>query len=154
MKQLLTILILLIFFASCKTAQPVIKTVIKDSIITKDTTIYKTVKEYLPGETIEMWQAIPCPDLKMDTSIKKGKTILKASINKGILKMQCETDSLFHIIDSITSIRNTEAWHREVIEVPVDKPVPYIPRWVWFLIAGNVLAVAWKFRFSIIKLFT
>lgn len=153
MIKILTILTAIFFLASCKTPQVVIRLVTKDSVILKDTTIYKTVTKYLPGDSVEISVAIPCPDAKFDTTVKKGKTSLTATIKNGRLAIDCKTDSLQHIIDSVTRLKNKEVYHTEVKEVPVNVPTPYIPKWVWWLLVVNVGAVAYKFRYPLIGMF-
>ena len=128
--------------------------VIKDSIVLKDTTIYKTDTAYLPGDSVEMWQAIPCPNAKLDTVISKGHTTLTATISKGFLQFKCNSDSLLHIIDSITRLKQKESYHTEktTVEVPVQVIKYKVPKWCWMLLAFNVAAVGWKFRFKILNL--
>lgn len=153
MSKLLTILIAIILLASCRPVK-IVQTVTKDSIITKDTVIYKTVKDYLPGDTVEVWQAIPCPDAKVDTQVSKGSAHLHVTVSKGILKARCNSDSLLHVIDSIQALRVKESYHRETIAVPVDKPVPYIPKWVWWFITIALLHAGIIYRHDLIKIFT
>jgi len=137
--------------AACHSSKPVVTIVTKDSTITKDTVIYKTITKWLPGDTVEIGFAIPCPDVKIDTVIRKGNTTLTANIDKGIVKMKCDSDSLKHIIDSVTRLKQKEVFKTNTIVQDKEVPKPYIPTWVWYLIAANIIAVAWKFRNPILS---
>lgn len=142
----------LVMFAGCKSSKPSITTVIKDSIILKDTTIYKTTVLYTKGDTIKVIRIVPCPEARFDTVIKKGKTEMKASLQNGVLDIECNADSLQHIIDSVTRLKQKEVYHTERVEVPVDKPVPYIPKWVWYLLGAFILLAGWSFRKPLISI--
>lgn len=107
---------------------------------------------YTKGDTIKVMRTVPCPEAKFDTVIKKGKTEMKASIKNGVLDIECNADSLQHIIDSITRLKQKEVYQSERVEVPVDKPVPYIPKWVWYLLAITIGLTAWTFRKPLIAL--
>lgn len=154
MKNLLIILSLFVAFASCsrKTLPPV-QTIIKDSIIEKEVIRYRTDTTFLPGDTLQIWQAIPCPGAKMDTVIIKGKTTLSAKILNGFIRIDCRTDSLQHIIDSVISLKQREIIHSEISQVPyeVETIVYKTPKWVWWLVAFVVVYFGFKFRNPILS---
>lgn len=154
MNKLLTILFLLIAFASCKTMQPVVttKTIIKDSVVTKTETVYRDTTIYLPGDTTEISVAIPCPDVKIDVATTKGRTTLTAKTDgRGNLKIDCKTDSLLLVIDSLkNTITETQKFHTELKQDIIEKPVTVIkykvPKWCWWLLIINLAYLAWRFR--------
>jgi hypothetical protein len=155
MIKYLSIIISLALLYSCRVAKPV-TIVTKDSLVLKDTTIYKTVTRFLPGQQVVLEQKIPCPDAKLDTLIAVGNTRIKAQLKNGQLNVHCSADSLQHIIDSVIKIKSTEHYNTKTVQVPVEVARPFIPKWVWLLILANVLAGVWVFRaplFKIIKRF-
>jgi hypothetical protein len=123
----------------------------KDSVIIKETVSYRTDTLHLPGDTLEIGVAIPCPDAKLDTTIKNGRSTLNAKLLNGLLNVNCFTDSLLHIVDSLEN-RLRETFHDRsatsttVKEVPVEVIKYRVPRWCWWLLAANVLMVLWRFR--------
>ena len=152
MRMLLTILTIAFLLSACNHRLIPIKTVIKDSIVEKQTTITKRDTTYLKGDIITVGVAIPCPDAKLDTVIKKGKTTLSATILKGYLHIDCHTDSLQHIIDSITLVKKKEVYHSETKEVPVEGIKYKVPKWCWWLLAAFAASVVWKFRRPLLAL--
>jgi len=134
---------------------PTVQTVIKDSIIETEKIIHVRDTAYIPGDSVEIAIAIPCPDAVVNDFANNGNTRLSVRINKGILKVKCNTDSLLRIIDSIRIHKNKEL-HKTItttIQVPV-KVIKYrVPKWCWWLLAFNLLAIGWKFRHGIIGLF-
>lgn len=152
--KLLTILIVLIAFTSCsrKTLPQVeTKLIIKDSVVTKTDTLYQTEKVFIPGDTVEVAFAIPCPQAEnLYFSKQKNKTSLSVkSDSKGNFTVNCHTDSLTHIIDSLkTIISNTKYFHSEekMINVPVTVIKYKVPKWCWWLLLINIIYLCWKFR--------
>lgn len=152
MKMLITILTIALLVQSCRVTKPV-TTVFKDSIVTKETTVIKSDTTFLPGDTLEVWQAIPCPDAYIDTVVKKGHSSMQVTVKHGALYARCNTDSLQQIVDSVTTMFERYQSHQEVKEIPVEKRVPYIPKWVWYLVAYTIGSTLWKLRRPILSLF-
>jgi heme/copper-type cytochrome/quinol oxidase subunit 2 len=152
MKILIIILLVFFSFNACRTVRPVLHTNQKDSVVTVTVTEKVTVTEYLPGDTVELWQAIPCPEAVVDRTVKKGNTSLSVQLKNGQLNVRCNSDSLQRIIDSIKTSVHKEVYREKTISIPIDKPVPYIPKWVWWLIAANTFYLFWRFRKPLIKL--
>lgn len=153
MRNLLMILTLTLLVGCSRKMLPVLHTIIKDSVVYSEKEVVKRDTIYKIGDTVTMQVVIPCSDAKLDTFIKKGKTSLTATIHNGLLNVDCKTDSLQHLIDSITRIKEKVTIHTEMKEVGVAVIKNKVPAWCWWLIGFNVLAIAWKLRFSIIKLF-
>ena len=154
MSKLLYILILATAMVSCKTAQVAVRTIVKDSLVVVEKTTHTRDTTYLPGDTLEISVAIPCPDAVVNQQVKTGRSKLTVQLQRGQLTVNCHTDSLLTIIDSLTSTIERNAMHTEMVEVPIDKPVPYIPKWVWWLVAINVIGLLYLNRHTIIKLVT
>jgi hypothetical protein len=155
LNKLFTILLIAVAFASCKTAQlPTIteKVIIKDSVVVKTDTQYSEKIIQLPGDTTEISVAIPCPDVKIDVAKTNGRTTLTAKTDgRGYLKIDCKTDSLTLVIDSLkTIITETQKFHSELKQVVVEKPVTVtkykVPKWCWWLLIINIAYLAWRFK--------
>jgi hypothetical protein len=142
MKLLFVIGLLLLTLASCVTQKRCFEkfppqVITKDSVVFKDTTIYVKQKIVIPGDTVTLTDSIPCPDVKYHKVVKSpsGKTTAKVDIDKGKLTVDCQTDSLTKVIDSLRiEIKTKESYHNEV--KIVEKPVTKAPAWVWFLLIG------------------
>ncbi|MBL0144927.1 MAG: hypothetical protein IPP48_03370 [Chitinophagaceae bacterium] len=155
MKFLITILTILAF-TSCKTVKPSLPAVtqqVKDSIVFKTDTVYHTQTIQLPGDTLEIAFAIPCPEAKnIDLGKKKGRTQLNIKSDaQGNFIIDCKTDSLTHVIDSLkTVINQKESYHNETKTITVTKVETVTeyktPKWVWWLLAFNIGQLIWKFR--------
>lgn len=155
MKFLIPILTL-VLLASCKTPQfvlPTIKHVVKDSIVFKTDTLYRKDTLKLPGDTLEIGFAIPCPQAK-NISLTKvaGRTQLTVkSDSQGNFYINCKTDSLVHVIDSLFNvIVQKESYHSDVQTVTVTKIETVtkfkVPKWCWWLFVFNLGQLIWKFR--------
>lgn len=152
----LTIVVLLIFgLASCskKMLPPAQeKIVIKDSIIEREKIEYRDTTIFLPGDTTEISVAIPCPDVVIDTTAKKGRLNLSVkSDGRGNVKVNCNSDSLNLVIDSLkTVIKEKESYHSNYTE----KKIPYavevikykIPGWCWWVLLYAIGLTVWTFR--------
>jgi hypothetical protein len=60
--RLLVILSMVLF--GCKATKPMVTTVIKDSIVTQTKTEYHTDTLLVKGDTVEVAESIPCPNVK------------------------------------------------------------------------------------------
>lgn len=153
MTKILTILLLMICFASCRTAKlPPAETKIetKDSIIERETVVYRDTTIILPGDTTEI--TIPCPDVTINEYAGKGRVKLSArSDGKGNVKINCAADSLTLVIDSLKNvIREKERYHSTVKETKVPYPVEVVkyrvPRWCWWVLIYSISLTCWVFR--------
>jgi Bacteriophage holin family len=129
------------------------KTVIKDSIVFKTDTVKTTQKIFVLGETVKVGFAIPCPEASNVSFAKKqGNTsVLVQSDDKGNFTVDCKTDSMQLVIDSLITVTNDlEKYHNEVQTITITKienVVKFkVPKWCWWLLGINVCAVAFRFR--------
>ncbi len=147
MKKIIAAGILLLTLASCVTQKRCLQKfppqiVTKDSIVIKDTTVYITFRDTIPGDSVVLHDSIPCPDVQFHKEVKSpsGRTTAKIDINRGKITVDCKTDSLSRVIDSLqVKLKTTEAYHSEVktVEIPVIKH--RTPVWAWFLLVGVIL---------------
>jgi hypothetical protein len=134
---------------------PTVQTVIKDSIVQTEHTIHTRDTMYLPGDSVEISVAVPCPDAKINQQVNNGKSKLSVKLDNGKLTVNCKTDSLQHIIDSLTILKHLEVYKTVTKTITVkEKVIRYkVPTWCWWLLAINMVSIAWHYRFKIIKLF-
>ena len=142
-----------IAISCCKAPQTIIKTQVKDSIVTQVKTVVKDSLIFLPGDSVTLVDTLPCPELKQSATADKGSIKTSYNISNGKLTINCKTDSLLKRISWLENQYYSTKTHqiKEVIEVPVDKPVPYIPKWVWFSLLLNLLVLLyllWRFKNS------
>lgn len=152
MKYLAIILLVLSLAACHRKSVPQIVTETKDSLVYKvvphDTTIY------IPGATVEVHDtaSAPCPDWNFDTVATNGNVKLHVNITKGHLTASCKADSLQKVINLLTATMEHYRFKNTARMVPVEVPVQHIPKWVWWLVGGNILMAAWKFRKPLLSL--
>lgn len=146
MKKVIAIGVLLLSLASCITQKRCLQKfppqiVTKDSIVIKDTTVYITLRDTIPGDSVLLHDSIPCPDVQYHKEVKSpsGRTSAKVDINKGKLTVDCKTDSLNRVIDSLIKLKSAQTYHSEVttVEVPVVKYKT--PVWAWIMLAAIAL---------------
>lgn len=158
MRYLFTILIFIMLSACHRNTAPQVN----NSIKTKDSIVYKEVLRdttiYLPGAEIYWRDTIntPCPEWNFDSTSTKDNVKLHVNVTNGKLTAKCEADSLKRVISWLESTMEFYRKQKEVVTITntVPVPKPYIPKWVWYLVAFNVGQLAWKFRFGISGLFT
>ncbi len=127
--------------------------IVKDSVVEKIETRYHSDTVHLPGDTLEITTAIPCPDVLFSKTIKKGRTTLSANIGGGILTVNCHEDSLMAIIDSLQEVTHfKEDFHNKETIVIQEKEVikNKVPKWCWWMLGLSVLYVGlriliWKY---------
>lgn len=158
--RLIFIAISVFVFSSCVTRKrcaekfpPQIVT--KDSIIEKEIITYRDTTITVPGDSVQIHDSIPCPDVvyKKTATSKGGKTTATVSINRGKLSVSCKTDSLRAVVDSLVTVDKTrEVYKTETVihEVPVIKYK--VPRWVWWYILLSIGYAVFENRNLIIKL--
>ncbi len=155
--------IMLVFLMSCSASKnlPIEnKTVIKDSIVFKTDTVKTTQKIFVPGEVVKVGFAVPCPQAaNINLTKKEGKTTVQVqSDDNGNFTIDCKTDSMQLVIDSLITVTNDlEKYHNEVQTITVTK-IDYItkykvPTWCWWLLGINICAVAYRFRNPIVSFF-
>src|SRR5215831_9699124 len=130
MKKIIVAGVLLLSLASCITQKRCLQKfppqiVTKDSVVVKDTTLYVTLRDTIPGDSVLLHDSIPCPDVQYHKEVKSpsGRTTAKVDIDKGRLTVDCKVDSLNRVIDSLqVKLKTTEAYHSEVktVQIPVE----------------------------------
>ncbi|MCX6210138.1 MAG: hypothetical protein NTZ59_11755 [Bacteroidetes bacterium] len=149
MRNFLYILIL-VAATSCSKKMLPSETIVKDSTATSIVYIPKDSIIKIAGDSVTIHDTIPCPDAVYHKQVTSNKGTLKATvdINKGKLNIDCKQDSLQQRISwfekEVERLKN----HFEYKQIPVPTPVPtpYIPKWVWYLTAINLLSLVWKYR--------
>lgn len=131
---------------SCRTVKYIPgETIIKDSVVFKDTSVYITVPPIvIPGERLTLHDTVPCPDAQWKGTAKSltGRTTINAEINNGKIKIDCKTDSLIKRIDSLQAvIKYKESYSVKVTNNPVPVSKWYIPWWVWLWSGINLLII-------------
>lgn len=142
MRNLIVILILSVLTASCsRKTVPQLRTITKDSIITKTETKYKDTTIFIPGKEVIITDTLPCPDY-FKTETKDGLTAT-ASIKNGDMKVRCAADSL---LIELRFLQQQLTWTQELkqqtIEVPVEVIKHKVPSWCWYLLIANVVIIA------------
>jgi hypothetical protein len=140
---------------SSKRLQQTVSDSVRVEYKVKDTTIY------LPGDTVSISSAVPCPDAVWSGEAMGTRVSLKATLQNGNLKVSCKTDSLVHRITYLEK----ELAHKSTVRVPVAVPViQHRPPWwakltliislvsIGYIIVKNRLKVL-SFATKIIKLF-
>ena len=148
------IIILIIALAGCTASRvpaPSVTIITKDSIVEKEVIRYRTDTTIIPGDTIKLQVAIPCPDLVYHKKVENGNTSLVLDIKDGLLTADCQTDSLLHIVDSLQeTIKERQSWHSsnetKTLVNTVEKIKYKIPKWCWYLLLLNVVYIIFKFR--------
>jgi hypothetical protein len=155
--------IIIIIFLACLAAcnhkmqpQVITNTVVKDSVVTNTVYFPKDSLIYLPGDTLEIYEAIPCPDAVFNREVKTlgSRLSAKVNINKGMLTVECKTDSLMQRITWLEKQVITERSKATTttIQVPVEVIKHKTPKWCWLLLLAILLLTAWHYRHLIKKL--
>jgi hypothetical protein len=155
MRNLLFILSLVLFASCSRNMLPTVQNDTKDSTVQTEHTIHTTDTVYVPGDSVEISVAIPCPDAVFNQEVNNTNTKLKVKLKNGQLTVNCKTDSLQKIIDSITTVKRWEL-HKTITKTITvkEKVIKYkVPAWCWWLLAFFVGSIVYKFRHSIIGLF-
>lgn len=158
MKFLITILLVAIAVTSCnKRLLPPVTNTVTDSDSTvvehtnKDTTIV------IPGKTVHIHDTVPCPEAVYESVAKDstGTLTLTTKLKDGKLDVRCDADSLRKRIAWLETNMYSFKNHTETKQVPYEVKVkePYIPQWVWWLLAYSVGTTLWVFRKQILALF-
>lgn len=149
---------LIIYLSSCATQKrcyqrfpPQIIT--KDSVVIKDTTIYRDVAVQVPGDSVTIHDTINCPGLNYEKEVQSGHMKAKVSIHDNQLKVDCKSDSFQLVIKDLKiKIATLEKFHSEVKIVQAPPVIKYrMPALGWWSLLGNLLLLGWIFRKPIIK---
>lgn len=160
MRKLFYIAILASMAIGCKTLRTVptlvTETIVKDTIITNTVYVPKDSLIYIPGDTVEIYEAIPCPEVDYRKTVTSKKSNLTASvrIKDGQLSVDCHTDSLEQRISWLERELTVERSREKTVtkEVPVEVVRHKVPRWCWLLLLANIAYVIWRFRSPIFSL--
>lgn len=133
---------------------------VTNSVETKDSIAYKTeLKDttiFIPGSVVTIVDTMPCPDWNYDSTTADGSVSMHVNVRNGKLTATCKADSLTKVIYWLQG--NVEFYRKRKEVITITKtmkvPKPFIPKWVWWLVAFNVGQLAWKFRFGIAGLVT
>jgi len=125
----------------CKAKQP---TVITQTI--RDTINISTIRTVqVPIET-EIIIKDPCDSLGIlkdfKQTFKTEKVYITLTSNNGNIDLDINLDSL----ESVFKTKYEGKSEIIVKEIPIDKPVPFIPNWVWYLLGYSILSTAFALR--------
>ena len=113
-----TLIIIAVIFSLCSCATQKkcnrkfpAETIIKDSVsvVIRDSISTDTI--FLPGESILIHDTIPCPDVEYHREVRSNNTIATVHISKGVITVECKTDSLQHIIEVKNKIIDKYRFH-------------------------------------------
>lgn len=111
----------------------------KDSTTTTIKT--RTVAVNIPGEKIEIHDTIPCP-YEYKKEVKKNNLTARVIISKGILKVDCISDSLQKLLEVKDSIINRfRSEVKEPKEVTKFKEHWYTTPLIWYFIITLLIAI-------------
>lgn len=130
-----------------------------DSAITTAEVRQRNVPITIPGAAVERVVNLPCPvhtpvATKAD-SARNGHVLLTWGINQqGQLHLRCQADSLLRVVavqDSlIYTLRTRTTTHTITVPQPIVKYK--VPKWVWWLVAFNVIGLAWRYRHGLLAI--
>lgn len=147
----LFLLIVIALTSCCKRFVPTTTTDVKDSVHERTVIQYHSDTIHLKGDTVTLTKQIPCPDVKIEEHRASGRAKLDVSLKNGLLKVDCHTDSLLHVIDSLeTRITEKNRIRTETITIrqPMEVIKHRVPAWCWWLIAGVVAYISGKIFFK------
>jgi len=155
MKKLIAIFSLLVLLASCsKRHYPSsVDTVIKETVTTDTVYVPKETVVTIPGDTVEIYEAIPCPDVifHKEATSKTGNLKAVVNISKGNLTVDCKTDSLQKRIQWLEA-NSRQLTVKEKIVTITPPPKRFIPKWVWWLLGLNIVYIGLRVVFKMYKI--
>lgn len=111
---------------------------VRDSVVVKDSTVYVDVQVEVPGDSVTIYDTIPCPDVNYSFTKKSesGRTTATVKINNGRITVECKIDSLKAVIDSqAVKIKTIERHRSETKVVQAPPVIKYrAPWWSWALL--------------------
>ncbi len=134
------IFLTLMIFSGCSPKTPVYQTVIKDSIVYKDTTLYRDVFVPIKGDTVMLRDTIPVPSsYELTKTRTAGHTTAKVSIKDKVLDVECNTQAYEDTIKNLKfQLQNKEQYKYKETTVEKRVEVPKTPNWVKWLIGLEV----------------
>lgn len=160
MKNLLLIILSIFLLTSCVTQrkcaakfppQITSTTIIKDSVVYRDTTIT------VPGDTVTFTDSIPCPDVVYEKTQKSEKGTVKATvkIKDGKISVKCEVDSLNMVIRNLQyRLRTIEKEKTIAVQVPVLKKTPWWKsalQLIYGIVIAAILLVVFLWLYRVFK---
>jgi len=141
LKKLIIIIIVFALAVGCKAKQP---TVITNTI--RDTINISTIRTVqVPIET-EIIIKDPCDSLGIlkdfKQTFKTKKVYITVQSKNGDISAEINLDS----IEEVFKTKYEGKTEIVVKEIPVDKPVPFIPKVFWIMVGYSVLMTMWKFK--------
>lgn len=133
--------------ASCRSAKVSVgpEVIVRDSIVYRDREVKVPVPPVkIPGDTVKLVDTVPCPDTQWrgTATSTSGRTKLTAEIDKGKIRIDCKTDSLTKVIDSLQfKISEVERYKEKVRTITIEVPKQYIPWWVYLIIGMCVVTM-------------
>lgn len=134
----------------------------KDSSASETKIIYKDTIIKMPGDSVRITDTflVPCPGLAYTKKVTSpsGRTSAEINIKGNRLQVDCKTDSLQLVIDSLATVISTQKfWHSQVITrwhqlPPIKINRWYIPWWIWLLLAGTLMYWGYQLRKKIFLL--
>lgn len=141
MKRTILILLIAWLFLSCRSTK------VKETI--KTDTIYKSeIVKITPSQLNSIKIESICDSLG---NLKQFKYVFSQGKSKTVLKTIKDTLYLESNIDSIVDSKVKEYKSSLISKKGVIK-VPYIPKWVWYSLALNILLLVWLFRKPLFRL--
>ena len=129
----------------------------KDSVHTEIKYVLKDTTIILPGDSVTLHDTVDCPGLtyQKDAVSSSGRLTASVRINNGILEVNCKEDSLKKRIQWLEMQLILEKYSQlkitKEIPIPVEVEEPYVPKWVWWVVAYAVAVTGWTFRSPLIK---
>jgi len=153
--MLLVVLTMLLSIGCSKKLQPTVETVYRDSIVERVTYIPKEKVIYIDGEQVTIYDTLPCPDYYAADSSKTGKLTATVRIKNGKLTATCKQDSLQKRVEWLEAELIKEKYSLktriETKYVNVDVEVPYIPKWLLWVLAISIIINVIVFRKPILS---
>jgi len=150
MKHLCFILLCLLFIGCKVTRKASTVEETKEQTTEVERYVLKDTTVFIPGDTVRLETAVPCPDVSWHTEAKGSKSKIKASVTKGKLIVECFTDSLTHRIQLLE--KQLERTYKTETAKTITAPIQYqTPKWVWWIIIIETGLLAIVFRKEILS---
>ena len=121
----------------------------KDSVIEKETIVYRDTTITLPGDSVQIFDTIPCPDVLYNKTVTSsgGRTTATVSLKNGRLQVDCKADSMQLVIDSLATVIKQKE-HYQVRTVTVTKTITkeVVPAWCWWMLAAGIAYLIFRFK--------